>query len=107
MSDPTRRTAGLAAAALLTLAGCQGQEPAAERYREKALQSAYEIGQVQMSCPDATPSMTSSQTVQKADPQGLALPQHEYTVAVAGCGASRTYLIVCREDGSGCAPAAP
>ena len=60
-----------------------------------------------MSCPDATPSMTSSQTVQKADPQGLALPQHEYTVAVAGCGASRTYLIVCREDGSGCAPAAP
>lgn len=92
----------------LLLAGCAAQEPAAERYREQALQSAYEIGQVEMSCPEATPSMTSSQTVQpKADPQGLGLPQHEYTVDVAGCGASRTYLIVCREDGSGCAPAAP
>lgn len=92
----------------LLLAGCVAREPAADRYREQALQAAYEIGQIQMSCPDATPTVTSSEIVQ---PQGdlgtVQPPQREYTIDVAGCGADRTYLIVCRENGSGCAPAAP
>ena len=44
---------------ILLLAGCAADEPAAERYRGDALQAAYEIGQVQMSCPDATPMITS------------------------------------------------
>jgi hypothetical protein len=91
----------------LLLAGCAAQEPATEHYRERALQAAYEIGQIQMSCPSATPSVTSSQTVRpQADSETFQSAQHEYTIDVAGCGADRTYLIVCREDGSGCAPAA-
>lgn len=96
------RTAPLA---LLFLAGCRGPESAAERFRDMALQSAYEIGQIEMDCPQATPTITSSAAMQpKADPQAFAVPQLEYTVDVAGCGATRTYLIMCREDGGGCAP---
>lgn len=93
--------------AALLLVGCAGQESAAERYRQQVLQAAYEIGQIQMSCPDATPTITSSETVEPpADPQTFQPPGREYTINVAGCGADRTYLVVCREDGSGCAPAA-
>lgn len=92
----------------LLLAGCAAQEPAGERYREQALQAAYEIGQIQMSCPEATPTVTSSEIVQpRADSGTLQPARREYTIDVAGCGADRTYLIVCREDGGGCAPAAP
>ncbi|MGE3294593.1 MAG: hypothetical protein AB7I59_15620 [Geminicoccaceae bacterium] len=78
-----------------------------ERYRDMALQSAYEIGQVEMSCPEATPRITSGEAVQPPDgTQAVQIPQLEYTVDVAGCEATRTYLIVCREDGGGCAPTA-
>jgi hypothetical protein len=92
---------------MLLLAGCQSHEPAAERYRDMALQSAYEIGQVEMSCPDATPRINSREAVQPPDgTQAISVPQLEYTVEVMGCGETRTYLVVCREDGSGCAPTA-
>lgn len=101
-----RKRSGLLAA--LLLAGCAAPEPAAERDREQALQAAYEIGQIQLSCPDATPSLTSSEIVQPGGDSGTLQPhRREYTIDVAGCGAQRTYLIVCREDGGGCAPAAP
>ena len=93
--------------ALLVLAGCAAQ-PEAERYREQALQAAYEIGQVQMSCPEATPTITSSQTAQPPpnDAQTNQAAQFIYTANVAGCGENREYLIVCREDGNGCTPTA-
>lgn len=107
MSSSAYRTRGLAAGALLALAGCQDPEPPAKRYRDMALQSAYEIGQVELSCPDATPTITSSETVQPtAGTQSFQAPQLEYTIDVAGCGATRTYLIACRQDGGGCAPTA-
>ena len=92
----------------LLRAGCAAQEQATDRYREQALQAAYEIGQVQMSCPEATPTISSSETIQPPANDAQAYPglQLVYTTNVAGCGASRQYVIVCREDGSGCAPAA-
>ena len=71
-----------------------------------APQSAYGIGQIQMSCPQATPTITSSQTVEApaGDAQAGQDSQFVFTAGVAGCGASREYLIVGREGGSGCAP---
>lgn len=108
MSGSAHRTTRVTAGTLLFLAGCQSHETPTERYRDMALQSAYEIGQVEMSCPEATPTITSGETVQPpVDTQDFQAPQLEYTVDVAGCGTTRTYLVVCREDGGGCAPAAP
>jgi hypothetical protein len=94
------------AGAVLVMSGCQSHEPAAEHYRDIALQSAYEVGQVEMVCPEATPTVTSSEAMPPtADTPAFQALQLEYTVAVEGCGSTRTYLILCREDGSGCAPA--
>jgi hypothetical protein len=107
VSGSVHRTRWITAGLLLLPAGCQTDQPPAERYRDMALQSAYEIGQVELSCPDAMPRITSGEAVQPPDgTQAIQVPQLEYTVDVAGCGATRTYLIVCREDGSGCAPTA-
>lgn len=108
MSGSAHRTTRVTAGALLLVAGCQSHDTPTERYRDTALQSAYEIGQIEMDCPEATPTITSGERFEAPpDPPAFRASQLDYTVEVAGCGASRTYLIVCREDGGGCAPATP
>ena len=89
------------ALALLALGACRGPEPAAERYREQALQAAYEAGQIELSCPEATPRVTAQQVTQ---PPGALGRRFTYTVEVAGCGGDTELLIVCTEDGAPCAP---
>lgn len=89
------------------LAGCAAQ-PAAERLREQALQAAYEMGQVQMACPDATPTITSTQLVEPpaGGVPGASGREFIYTANVAGCGDTREYVINCHEDDGACSPSA-
>ena len=88
--------------ALLILAGCEGSERAVEGHREEALQAAYGTGQIELSCPQATPRITSQQVVQAAN---AAARRFGFAVDVAGCGGETGLLIVCGEGSAPCAPA--
>lgn len=91
----------------ILVAGCTAQPPA-ERLREQALQAAYEIGQVQMACPDATPTITSTQLVEPTagGAPGASGREFIYTANVAGCGDTREYVINCHEGDGVCSPSA-
>ena len=95
-----RMFAGVGAIGLLILAGCQSKDSA----DGAALQTAYELGQIEMSCPGATPTITSREVVQPVDANAPTAARVGYTVSVAGCGESRQYSVTCADGGGPCSP---
>jgi hypothetical protein len=95
-----RMVAGVGAIGLLMLAGCQSKDSA----DAAALQTAFELGQIEMSCPEATPTITSREVVQPVDANAPTVARVDYTVSVAGCGESRVYSVTCADSGGSCSP---
>ena len=98
MGSSMRMITGVAAVAPMVLGGCQSGENA----DAAALQTAYELGQIEMSCPEATPTITSRDPVQPVDPNAQPAPRVDYTVNVSGCGESRVYVVTCADGGGPC-----
>lgn len=89
-----------AIAGLVTLAGCQstGQIMASEK--GVATQTAVRRGQFELSCPDATGTILSSNMLQPVLWGGE--ERAEYTVGVSGCGKRAVYVVVCPLGSTGC-----
>jgi len=87
-------------ALLLVLAGCASDQQMLGNDQDNALQVAVRRGQFEMSCPNATGTVLSSNILQPVLWNGL--ERAEYTVGVAGCGQKATYIAVCQIGSSSC-----
>jgi hypothetical protein len=94
--------AALVGAALI--AGCQSAAQTLAEDQGAATQVAARRGQFEMSCPQVTADVLSSNLLQPALWGGL--ERAEYTVGVAGCGQRRTYIVVCQVGSPSCFAAA-
>ena len=94
--------AALVSAALI--AGCQSQAQMLAEDQGAATQVAARRGQFEMSCPQVTTEVLSSNLLQPALWGGL--ERAEYTVGVSGCGQRRTYIVVCQIGSPSCFAAA-
>jgi hypothetical protein len=84
----------------LAVAGCQSAAQMLAAEQPAALQAATRRGQFEMSCPQATGTVLSSNLLQPAMWGGL--ERAEYTIGVEGCGQRRTYIAVCQVGGPAC-----
>lgn len=94
----------LLAVAALTAAGCQTQAQILESEKATAMQVAVNRGRFEMSCPEATGTILSSNFLQPVVWGGL--ERAEYTVGIEGCGQRRTYIVVCQLGSVSCFAAA-
>jgi hypothetical protein len=79
--------------------GCQSQSQILASDQDTAVQTALRRARFELSCPEATASVLSSEMLQPALWGGL--ERAEYTVGITGCGKRAVYLVVC-PDASGC-----
>jgi len=96
--------------ALLTVAGCVSQTQLLNNMQPMAVQNAETRGRFELNCPSATATVLSREVVQpvlEGPFVGGGLQRAEYTVGVAGCGARKTFVVICPEEGDGCFAAGP
>jgi len=96
----------------LTLAasGCVSQAQFLNNMQPAAIQNAEARGRFELNCPNATATVLSREVVQpvlEGPFVGGGLQRAEYTVGVAGCGARKTFVVICPEEGDGCFAAGP
>ena len=106
----TRHLALVLMVALLTVAGCVSQTQFLNNMQPAAVQNAEARGRFELNCPNATATVLSREVVQPALQGpfiGAGLQRAEYTVGVAGCGARKTFVVICPEEGDGCIAAGP
>ena len=84
----------------LVVAGCQTDAQILAAEQATATQAATRRGQFEMSCPKAAGTILSSNLLQPVVWGGL--ERAEYTVGVEGCGARRTYIVVCQLGSPAC-----
>ena len=90
--------------AVLALAGCQSQEQILQSEQSMAVQVAVNRGKFELSCPQATGTVLSSNMLQPVAWRGM--ERAEYTVGVEGCGQRKTYIVVCQLGSPSCFAAA-
>src|SRR5262249_34936442 len=91
--------------ALAVLSACQSNQQILAGSQQQAVQVAVNRGQFEMTCPQATGTVLSSEVVQPPinGPIIRGVERAEYTVGVAGCNQRRAYVVSCPQDGSnGC-----
>jgi hypothetical protein len=86
------------------IAGCQSPAQMLAEDQGAATQVAARRGQFEMSCPQVTTDVLSSNLLQPMLWGGQ--ERAEYTVGVAGCGQRRTYIVVCQVGSPSCFAAA-
>lgn len=84
----------------LSTSGCQTDAQILASEQETATQTALRRGQFELDCPQATPTILSSNLLQAGRYVGYL--HAEYTIGVAGCGQRRTYTVICRVSDSAC-----
>lgn len=91
---------------LLILCGCKSQQQMLDEMQANAIQVAKERGKFELNCPDATAQVLSKEMIQSEvrAPRLAPPPRAQYTVGVSGCDKRATYMVVCAEGGTGCAP---
>jgi PBP1b-binding outer membrane lipoprotein LpoB len=99
------RTLPPAIALGLLVAGCSSQQTL-QSVEPQATRLAQKQGETDLQCPTAASSVVSS-VLKEPGTDPLATQRLEYKVAVAGCGKSNTYSVLCIQDGSGCYVLAP
>ena len=85
---------------LLVLAGCASDQQILANEQSNALQVALNRGRFELSCPDATGVVLSSNLLQPALWNGI--ERAEYTVGVEGCKQKSTYIVVCQLGSVSC-----
>jgi len=88
----------------LLLAGCQTSQQILQSEQATATQVAVNRGRFEMSCPQATGVVLSSNMLQPVAWRGM--ERAEYTIGVEGCGQRRTYVVICALDSPSCFAAA-
>ena len=105
-----RRFSLLTLAATLAVSGCVSQAQFLNNMQPMAIQNAENRGRFELNCPNATATVLSREVVQpvlEGPFVGAGIQRAEYTVGVAGCGARKTFVVICREEGDGCFAAGP
>ena len=94
----------------LTAAGCVSEAQFLNNMQPAAIQNAEARGRFELNCPNATATVLSREVVQpvlQGPFIGAGIQRAEYTVGVAGCGARKTFVVICPEEGDGCFAAVP
>jgi hypothetical protein len=94
------RTMLMVPLAAMLLAGCQTSQQILQSEQAAATQVAVNRGQFEMSCPQATGVVLSSNMLQPVAWRGM--ERAEYTIGVEGCGQRRTYVVICALDSPSC-----
>jgi len=84
----------------LAVAGCASDQQLLAGDQANAVNVATRRGQFELSCPDATGMVLSSNLLQPALWGGI--ERAEYTVGVEGCGQKSTYIVVCQVGSVSC-----
>ena len=90
--------------------GCVSQAQFLNNMQPMAVQNAEARGRFELNCPNATATVLSREVVQpvlEGPFVGAGLQRAECTVGVAGCGARKTFVVICPQDGDGCFAAGP
>jgi hypothetical protein len=88
------------AATSVALSACQSDAQILAKEQDVARDAALRRGQFELNCPQATATVLSSVMLQPIAWRGT--ERAEYTVGVSGCGAQKTYVVVCPLDTSAC-----
>jgi len=105
-----RRFSIVVLALTLAASGCVSQAQFLNNMQPAAVQNAEARGRFELNCPSATATVLSREVVQPALEGpfvGAGIQRAEYTVGVAGCGARKTFVVICPEEGDGCFAAGP
>ena len=86
-------------AALAALA-CQTEAQRLASEQNVALDTAVRRGRFELSCPDASATMLSSEMLQPVVWGGQ--ERAEYTIGVAGCNQKKTYVVICPQTSDSC-----
>ena len=65
-----------------------------------AIETAVRRGRFEMSCPDATGTVLSSNVLEPIAWRGI--ERNEYTIGVSGCGRKSTYIVICPQTSDAC-----
>jgi len=106
----TRRSRFVGAAIGLALAGCASEAQFLNNMQPTAVQNAEARGRFELNCPTAEATVLSREVVQpvlQGPFIGAGVQRAEYTVGVAGCGARKTFIMICPDGGDGCYAAGP
>jgi len=96
--------------AAVAVTGCVSQNQFLNNMQPMAVQNAENRGRFELNCPNATATVLSREVVQpvlEGPFVGAGLQRAEYTVGVAGCGARKTFVVICPDGGDGCFAAGP
>jgi hypothetical protein len=105
-----RRLSIVVLALTLIASGCVSQAQFLNNMQPAAIQNAEARGRFELNCPSATATVLSREVVQpvlEGPFVGAGIQRAEYTVGVAGCGARKTFVVICPEEGDGCFAAGP
>ncbi|HME38647.1 MAG TPA: hypothetical protein VKG63_06770 [Steroidobacteraceae bacterium] len=90
-------------AALAAISGCNST-PLTTTKQPMALDFALKRARFEMSCPEATGSVLSSETIQPPNvgPRFQGPQRAQFTIGVAGCGKRETMVVICADGSDGC-----
>jgi hypothetical protein len=93
----------LSIAAVVAIAGCN-TTPLTTTKQPMALDFALKRARFEMSCPEATGSVLSSETIQPPNiaPRFAGPQRAQFTIGVAGCGKRETLVVICADGSDGC-----
>jgi len=96
-------------AVALILDACATQSELLNQSAPMAMHTAVVRGKFEMNCPEATAEILSQEVVEPAIQRPMlgGVQRLEYTVGVSGCGARKTFVVICPEGGEGCFAAGP
>ncbi len=93
--------------AIVLTAGCASQSQVLQQGQAAAVNAAQKRGQFDMSCPNVTTTVLSSDYIQPAIQGGVWMAREgvtrlEYTIGVDGCGKKEVYVVMCQEGTNTC-----
>jgi hypothetical protein len=90
-------------AAMVVVSGC-ASVPLTTAKEPMALDTALKRARFDMSCPAATGTVLSKQTIEPAvrNVRYAGPERAEFTIGVEGCGKRQTLVVICAEGGDGC-----
>jgi hypothetical protein len=94
----------------LGVSACVSQAQFLDNMQPMAMQNAEVRGRFELNCPAATATVLSREVVQpvlQGPFIGPGIQRAEYTIGIAGCGARKTFVVICPEEGDGCFAAGP
>ena len=92
------------------VSACVSQAQMLDNMQPMAMQNAEVRGRFELNCPSATATVLSREVVQpvlQGPFIGPGIQRAEYTIGIAGCGARKTFVVICPEEGDGCFAAGP